>query len=109
MLAEGWPDMPYIIEVDPPLHDRIRGLAEERSMPVLAFCEDVAASGGYWLACAADEIYAHQTSIVGSVGVVSASFGMTGLLGWGGAYEAMQHCDLCLLLGTNFPLNDFYP
>ncbi|HEX6652647.1 MAG TPA: thiamine pyrophosphate-dependent enzyme, partial [Thermoleophilaceae bacterium] len=35
--------------------------------------------------------------------------GMTGLLGWGGAYEAMQHCDLCLLLGTNFPLNDFYP
>ncbi len=35
--------------------------------------------------------------------------GMTGLLGWGGAYDAMQHCDLCLLLGTNFPLNDFYP
>ena len=35
--------------------------------------------------------------------------GMTGLLGWGGAYEAMQHCDLCLLLGTNFPLSDFYP
>ncbi|HXO10339.1 MAG TPA: thiamine pyrophosphate-dependent enzyme [Solirubrobacteraceae bacterium] len=35
--------------------------------------------------------------------------GMTGLLGWGGAYEAMHHCDLCLLLGTNFPLNDFYP
>jgi pyruvate dehydrogenase (quinone) len=35
--------------------------------------------------------------------------GMTGLLGWGGAYEAMQHCDLCLLLGTNFPLPDFYP
>ena len=35
--------------------------------------------------------------------------GMTGLLGWGGAYEAMQHCDVCLLLGTNFPLNDFYP
>jgi pyruvate dehydrogenase (quinone) len=35
--------------------------------------------------------------------------GMTGLLGWGGAYEAMQNCDLCLLLGTNFPLNDFYP
>lgn len=60
--------------------DRIRGLAAEKNVPVLAFCEDVAASGGYWLACAADEIYAHQTSIVGSVGVVSASFGMTGLL-----------------------------
>ncbi|RRO13807.1 S49 family peptidase [Saccharopolyspora rhizosphaerae] len=60
--------------------DRIRGLAEEKGVPVVAYCEDVAASGGYWLACAADEIYAHQTSMVGSVGVVSASFGMTGLL-----------------------------
>ncbi|MGW3466992.1 S49 family peptidase [Saccharopolyspora sp. NPDC000995] len=60
--------------------DRIRGLAEEKQVPVLAFCEDVAASGGYWLACAADEIYAHPTSLVGSVGVVSASFGLTGLL-----------------------------
>ncbi|MGP4018534.1 S49 family peptidase [Saccharopolyspora sp. 5N708] len=60
--------------------DRIRGLAEEKQVPVLAFCEDVAASGGYWLACAADEIYAHPTSLVGSVGVVSTSFGLTGLL-----------------------------
>lgn len=60
--------------------DRIRGLAEEKSVPVLAFCEDLAASGGYWLACAADEIYAHATSLVGSVGVVSASFGLHGLL-----------------------------
>ena len=49
-------------------------------MPVLAFCEDVAASGGYWLACAADEIYAHPTSIVGSIGVISQSFGLEGLL-----------------------------
>jgi signal peptide peptidase SppA len=60
--------------------DRIRGLAEEKKVPVLAFCEDVAASGGYWLACAGDEIYAHPTSLVGSVGVVSASFGLNGLL-----------------------------
>ncbi|KEI44344.1 S49 family peptidase [Saccharopolyspora rectivirgula] len=60
--------------------ERIRGLAEEKDVPVLAFCEDVAASGGYWLACSADEIYAHATSMVGSVGVVSASFGLTGLL-----------------------------
>jgi signal peptide peptidase SppA len=60
--------------------DRIRGLAAEKRVPVLAFCEDVAASGGYWLACAADEIYAHATSLVGSVGVVSASFGLHGLL-----------------------------
>ncbi|MGH3615187.1 MAG: S49 family peptidase [Pseudonocardia sp.] len=60
--------------------DRIRGLAAEREVPVLAFCEDVAASGGYWLACAADEIYAHPTSIVGSIGVVSQGFGLEGLL-----------------------------
>ncbi|MGH3797398.1 MAG: S49 family peptidase [Pseudonocardiaceae bacterium] len=60
--------------------DRIRGLAEERSVPVLAFCEDVAASGGYWLACAADEIVAHPTSLVGSIGVVSQGFGLHGLL-----------------------------
>lgn len=56
--------------------DRIRGLADEKKVPVLAFCEDVAASGGYWLACAADEIYAHPTSIVGSIGVISAGFGL---------------------------------
>jgi signal peptide peptidase SppA len=60
--------------------DRVRGLAEEKGVPVLAFCEDVAASGGYWLACAADEIYAHATSIVGSIGVVSQGFGLHGLI-----------------------------
>jgi signal peptide peptidase SppA len=60
--------------------DRIRGYAEDRGVPVLAFCEDVAASGGYWLACAADEIYAHPTSLVGSIGVVSGGFGLVGLL-----------------------------
>ncbi|MCY7343263.1 MAG: S49 family peptidase [Pseudonocardia sp.] len=60
--------------------DRIRGLAAERKVPVLAFCEDVAASGGYWLACTADEIYAHATSLVGSIGVISASFGLDGLI-----------------------------
>ena len=60
--------------------DRIRQLAGDKKVPVLAFCEDVAASGGYWLACAADEIYAHPTSMVGSIGVVSAGFGFTGLL-----------------------------
>ena len=60
--------------------DRIRALADERGVPVFAFCEDVAASGGYWLACAADEIYAHPTSFVGSIGVVSQSFGLEGLL-----------------------------
>jgi signal peptide peptidase SppA len=60
--------------------ERIRELAGKKKVTVLAFCEDVAASGGYWLACAADEIYAHQSSLVGSIGVVSAGFGLTGLL-----------------------------
>lgn len=64
--------------------DRIRALAEEKGVPVLAFCEDVAASGGYWLACAADEIYAHSTSIVGSIGVISQGFGLHNLIErWG--------------------------
>ncbi len=60
--------------------ERIRELAAEKKVPVLAFCEDVAASGGYWLACAADEIYAHSSSLVGSIGVVTAGFGLSGLL-----------------------------
>lgn len=59
---------------------RIRALAEEQDIPVYAFCEDVAASGGYWLACAADHIYAEDASIVGSIGVVSAGFGFTELI-----------------------------
>jgi len=59
---------------------RIRDLAEEKNVKVYAFCEDVAASGGYWLACAADEIYASESSIVGSIGVVSAGFGFPELL-----------------------------
>ncbi len=54
---------------------RIRALSEEKNIPVYAFCEDVAASGGYWLACAADEIYVDESSIIGSIGVVSSSFG----------------------------------
>ncbi len=53
----------------------IRQLAEEKGIPVYAFVEDIAASGGYWLACAADKIYAQETSIVGSIGVISAGFG----------------------------------
>src|SRR3954454_1103361 len=59
---------------------RIRALAEEKKRPVYAFVEDVAASGGYWLACAADEIYADPASIVGSIGVVSAGFGFPNAL-----------------------------
>ncbi|MEQ8354370.1 MAG: S49 family peptidase [Kiloniellaceae bacterium] len=59
---------------------RVRDLAREKELPVLAFCEDVAASGGYWLACAADEIFVQPTSIVGSIGVITSGFGFTELL-----------------------------
>ncbi len=59
---------------------RIRDLAEEKKVPVLAFCEDVAASGGYWLASAADEIFADDSSIVGSIGVVTQGFGFQDLI-----------------------------
>src|SRR5664279_2269440 len=59
---------------------RIRQLAEEKKIPVLAFIEDVGASGGYMLACAADEIVCDQYSIVGSIGVVGGSFGFPKLM-----------------------------
>ncbi len=62
------------------LHTRIRELATEKKLPVIAFAEDVAASGGYWLALAGDEIFADQTSIVGSIGVISAGFGFSDLI-----------------------------
>lgn len=63
------------------LYRRIRQLAAERAVPVLAFAEDVAASGGYWLALAADEIYAEETSLLGSIGVVTSGFGFVTALG----------------------------
>lgn len=58
----------------------IRHAAEKADVPVYAFCEDVAASGGYWLACAADEIYANASAIIGSIGVIYAGFGFTELI-----------------------------
>lgn len=57
------------------IYRRIRDLAEEHNKPVLVFTEDVAASGGYMIAVAGDEIIADPSSIVGSIGVISASFG----------------------------------
>lgn len=57
------------------IHDAMRDLAEEKDIAVYAFAEDVCASGGYWLACVGDEIYAHPASIVGSIGVVASGFG----------------------------------
>ncbi|MCY3878713.1 MAG: S49 family peptidase [Rhodobacteraceae bacterium] len=59
---------------------RIRRLADETEIPVYAFIEDVAASGGYWIAAAADTVYADSCSIVGSIGVVYSGFGFHRLL-----------------------------
>jgi serine protease SohB len=59
---------------------RIRSLAAEKKLPVIAFAEDVAASGGYMLACAADEIICDPSSIVGSIGVLGGTFGFPRLM-----------------------------
>lgn len=59
---------------------RIRRLAQEKGVKVYAFCEDVAASGGYWLASSADEVYVDASSVMGSIGVISASFGFHELM-----------------------------
>ena len=62
------------------IFQRIRALSKEKNKPVLAFVEDVAASGGYWLACAGDEIFVNPASVIGSIGVVSAGFGFEGAI-----------------------------
>lgn len=62
------------------IHERIRALAEEKEKTVLAFVEDAAASGGYMIACAADEIIADPSSIVGSIGVIAGGFGLQGAI-----------------------------
>lgn len=60
---------------------RIRRLAEETNTPVHAFVEDAAASGGYWIAAAADDIQCDAASVLGSIGVISASFGLHEMIG----------------------------
>jgi signal peptide peptidase SppA len=62
------------------IYGRIRQLAAEKGKRVYVFCEDVAASGGYFLALAGDEIYADPSSIIGSIGVISAGFGLDRLI-----------------------------
>ncbi len=59
------------------LAKRIIDKSKEKNIPVISFIEDVAASGGYWLSCAGDEIFASNASIVGSIGVISAGFGFS--------------------------------
>ena len=62
------------------IYIRIRQLAAEKKLPVLVFVEDVAASGGYMIACAGDEIFCDPSSILGSIGVVGGSFGFQDLI-----------------------------
>jgi signal peptide peptidase SppA len=62
------------------IHVRIRQLAAEKKLPVLVFVEDVAASGGYMIACAGDEIFCDPSSIMGSIGVVGGTFGFQELI-----------------------------
>ncbi|MEW6768899.1 MAG: S49 family peptidase [Pseudomonadota bacterium] len=62
------------------IYQRIRQLAQEKKLPVLVFVEDVAASGGYMIACAGDEIFCDPSSIVGSIGVVGGTFGFQDLI-----------------------------
>lgn len=56
---------------------KITNIAQDKKVPIYSFCEDVAASGGYWLACMGQEIYALESSIIGSIGVISQGFGFT--------------------------------
>ncbi len=62
------------------IYNYIRELSIEKKIPVYTFAQDVAASGGYWLLLAGDEIYAHNSSIVGSIGVIFSSFGFVDLI-----------------------------
>ena len=62
------------------IHDQIKSLAKKHKKKVIIFAEDVAASGGYLIACSGDEIYANQSSIIGSIGVIYSSFGFTELI-----------------------------
>ena len=62
------------------IYNYIRQLAEKKKVKVIIFAEDVAASGGYLISCAGDEIYANSSSIIGSIGVISASFGFKDLI-----------------------------
>ncbi|WP_019961234.1 S49 family peptidase [Woodsholea maritima] len=82
------------------IHDRIRQLSEEKKKPVMAYCEDYAASGGYMIACAGDEIICDPSSLVGSIGVIAASFGFTDLMEKAGIERRMDTA------GDNKSMND---
>lgn len=62
------------------IYTYLRASAEKKTIPIYTFAEDVAASGGYWLLCAGDKMYASSSSIVGSIGVISSGFGFVNIL-----------------------------
>ena len=59
---------------------RVAAFAKNRKIPLYTFAEDYAASGGYWLLCMGDHVYSHPTSLVGSIGVISPTFALKGIL-----------------------------
>ena len=62
------------------IYNYIRELSEEKNIPVYTFAQDLAASGGYWLLLSGDEIYAHNSSLIGSIGVIFSAFGFVNLI-----------------------------
>ena len=70
----------YCKQTDSLIYKFIREQAKENKKKVIVFAEDVAASGGYLISCAGDEIYANQSSIIGSIGVIFSSFGFKDLI-----------------------------
>ncbi|NBU23990.1 MAG: S49 family peptidase [Actinobacteria bacterium] len=74
------------------IYQKIRWLAAEKEVPVLAFVEDCAASGGYWLALAGDTIYASRASMVGSIGVIAGGFGFVEAMGKLGVERRVYAC-----------------
>ena len=81
---------------------RIRRLAEDKDVPVFAFVEDVAASGGYWLAAAADEIFVDESSVIGSIGVISSNFGLHDFITRNGIERRVHTA------GTSKSMNDMF-
>ena len=74
------------------IYSYIRQLADENKTKVIIFAEDVAASGGYFIACAGDEIYANSSSIIGSIGVITASFGFKEMIKKNWCREKNLYC-----------------
>jgi signal peptide peptidase SppA len=62
------------------IYNLIRELSKKHQIPVYSFAQDLSASGGYWLLLSGDEIYAHNSSIIGSIGVIFSSFGFVDLI-----------------------------